>query len=214
MDYLGSREDYGAEALAESSLLSDPMEQFSMWLKEATEAGLFEPSAFVLGTRAESGSLQARTVLLRGLDTDGFLFYTNYDSRKGVAIGAGAAVSMVFGWYPLYRQVLVEGRASKVEAGVSDAYFATRPRDSQLGAWASDQSAEVASRAELDAKVAEIEARFEGVESIPRPPFWGGYRIVPTRIEFWKGRSNRLHDRIVFSRESASVPWQVSRLQP
>jgi pyridoxamine 5'-phosphate oxidase len=214
MDFLGSREDYGAEALAESSLLADPLEQFSAWLQEATDAGLFEPSAFVLGTLAQDGSLQARTVLLRGLETDGFLFYTNYESRKGAAIGAGAAVSMVFGWYPLYRQVLVEGRASKVDAEVSDAYFATRPRESQLGAWASAQSSEVSSRAELDANVAEIEARFDGVERIPRPPFWGGYRVVPTRIEFWKGRSNRLHDRIVFSRESASAPWQVSRLQP
>jgi pyridoxamine 5'-phosphate oxidase len=214
MEFLGSREDYGAEALAESSLLSDPMEQFSVWLQEATDSGLFEPSAFVLGTLAQDGSLQGRTVLLRGLDADGFLFYTNYESRKGAAIGDGAAVSMVFGWYAMYRQVLVEGSASRVEPEVSDAYFATRPRESQIGAWASAQSSEVTSRAELDAKVAEIEARFEGVERIPRPPFWGGYRVVPTRIEFWKGRSNRLHDRIVFSRELASDPWQVMRLQP
>ena len=194
-------------------MVQDPIRQFSLWLADAEQAEIFEPNAFVLGTVDESGKPTARTVLLRGVDDNGFYFYTNYSSRKGQAIGDGAQVSMVFGWYPQFRQVLVEGYAQQVPASESIAYFNTRPRDSQISAWASNQSQPIESREKLEEQYAQRQAEFaEG--DIPRPDFWGGYRIVPTRIEFWKGRSSRLHDRIEFSRESADLPWQVQRLQP
>ena len=213
MDYLGKRNDYGQQALTESHLVEDPIRQFSLWLADAEQAEIFEPNAFVLGTVDESGKPTARTVLLRGVDDNGFYFYTNYSSRKGQAIGDGSQVSMVFGWYPQFRQVLVEGYAQQVPASESNAYFNTRPRDSQISAWASNQSQPIESRERLEEQYVQRQAEFaEG--DIPRPDFWGGYRIVPTRIEFWKGRSSRLHDRIEFSRESADLPWQVQRLQP
>ena len=213
MDYLGKRNDYGQQALSESELVVEPIRQFSLWLAEAEQAGIFEPNAFVLGTIAADGKPSARTVLLRGVDDNGFYFYTNYSSRKGEAIAHGAEVSMVFGWYPQFRQVLVEGIAEKVAAAESDAYFNTRPRDSQISAWASNQSQPIGSREALDEQYAQRQAEFAEGE-IPRPEFWGGYRIVPTRIEFWKGRSNRLHDRIEFARLDANSPWTIRRLQP
>jgi len=213
-EFVGPREDYGAEALAEADLLPDPIAQFELWLAEATEAGLFEPSAFVLGTVSNSGGPQARTVLLRRVSAGGFQFFTNYESRKGEAITLNPKVSMVFGWYPLFRQVLVEGVARRLSDAESDAYFATRPRESQLGAWASRQSASLDARADLDLAVEEVGRRFEGFEEIPRPPFWGGYGVIPLRIEFWKGRSSRLHDRIVFERDAEGGAWRIGRLQP
>ena len=213
MDYLGKRNDYGQQALTESELVSDPIRQFSIWLGEAEQAGIFEPNAFVLGTIGADGKPSARTVLLRGVDDAGFYFYTNYESRKGQAIVHGASVSMVFGWYPQFRQVLVEGVAEKVETSESDAYFNTRPRDSQLSAWASNQSQPIESRDALEERYENRRAEF-AARDIPRPEFWGGYRIVPLRIEFWKGRSNRLHDRIVFTRASADSEWTIQRLQP
>ena len=213
MDYLGKRNDYGQQALSESELVVEPIRQFSLWLAEAEQAGIFEPNAFVLGTIAADGKPSARTVLLRGVDDNGFYFYTNYSSRKGEAIAHGAEVSMVFGWYPQFRQVLVEGMAERVADSESDAYFNTRPRDSQISAWASNQSQPIGSREALDEQYAQRQAEFAEGE-IPRPEFWGGYRIVPTRIEFWKGRSNRLHDRIEFARLDANAPWAIRRLQP
>ena len=213
MDYLGKRNDYGQQALTESELIPEPIRQFSLWLAEAEQAGIFEPNAFVLGTIGANGKPSARTVLLRGVDENGFYFYTNYSSRKGEAISHGAEVSMVFGWYPQFRQVLVEGMAERVADSESDAYFNTRPRDSQISAWASNQSQPIGSREALDEQYAQRQAEFAEGE-IPRPEFWGGYRIVPTRIEFWKGRSNRLHDRIEFARLDANAPWTIRRLQP
>jgi len=213
MDYLGKRNDYGQQALSESELIPEPIRQFSLWLAEAEQAGIFEPNAFVLGTIGANGKPSARTVLLRGVDDNGFYFYTNYSSRKGEAIAHGAEVSMVFGWYPQFRQVLVEGMAERVADSESDAYFNTRPRDSQISAWASNQSQPIGSREALDEQYAQRQAEFAEGE-IPRPEFWGGYRIVPTRIEFWKGRSNRLHDRIEFARLDANAPWAIRRLQP
>ena len=213
MDYLGKRNDYGQQALTESELVAEPIRQFSLWLAEAEQAGIFEPNAFVLGTIGANGKPSARTVLLRGVDDNGFYFYTNYSSRKGEAITHGVDVSMVFGWYPQFRQVLVEGMAERVADSESDAYFNTRPRDSQISAWASNQSQPIGSREALDEQYAQRQAEFAEGE-IPRPEFWGGYRIVPTRIEFWKGRSNRLHDRIEFARLDANSPWTIRRLQP
>ena len=213
MESLNRHEDYGQQALAEFELHEDPIRQFSLWLTEAEQAGIFEPNAFVLGTVAADGRPNARTVLLRGVGPEGFDFYTNYESRKGQAIAAGASVSMVFGWYPQYRQVLVEGNARAVQPTESDAYFHTRPRDSQIAAWASNQSRPIENRAALDAQYAEKQAVFASGD-VPRPEFWGGYRIVPTRIEFWTGRSNRMHDRIEFSRATPDAVWQIRRLQP
>jgi pyridoxamine 5'-phosphate oxidase len=218
MESLNRHEDYGQLALEEFDINADPIRQFSLWLAEAEQGGIFEPNAFVLGTVGTDGKPTARTVLLRGVDADGFYFYTNYQSRKGQAIGsselaAGAPVSMVFGWYSQYRQVLVEGYAEKVEAAESDAYFNTRPRDSQIAAWASNQSQPIENRAALDAQYAEKRAVF-ATGDVARPPHWGGYRIVPTRIEFWKGRSNRMHDRIEFGRTNPNAEWAIRRLQP
>jgi pyridoxamine 5'-phosphate oxidase len=216
MSALERHEDYGQQALDEFQVHADPIRQFSLWLAEADQAGIFEPNAFVLGTVDSSGKPTARTVLLRGVDDSGFYFYTNYQSRKGQAIDSfteAASVSMVFGWYSQYRQVLVEGTVQRVNPTESDAYFNTRPRDSQIAAWASDQSQPIQDRETLDAKYQEFQEQY-ATGDVPRPIHWGGYRIVPTRIEFWKGRSNRMHDRIEFLRAEPSQPWQIQRLQP
>ena len=220
MESLSRHEDYGQQALNENHLHSDPIRQFALWLAEAEQAGIFEPNAFVLGTVDAEGKPTARTVLLKGVAPEGFFFATNFSSRKGRAIAdglattpEGAPVSMVFGWYSQFRQVLIEGVAHKVEPSESDAYFFTRPRDSQIAAWASNQSQPIENREALDAQYAQRQAEF-ATGDVPRPEFWGGYRIVPTRIEFWKGRSNRMHDRVEFSRLSPSAEWSVRRLQP
>lgn len=211
MDSLTRHEDYGSDPLHESHMVPDPFEQFAAWLREAEAFPIYEPNAFVLGTIDDNGQPTARTVLLKGLD-DGFLFATNYLSRKGHALDGNTAVTAVFGWYPMHRQVIVEGLATKVSPDESTEYFSTRPRGSQVAAWASEQSRPIASRDALEQQFDEAERRFATETEVPRPPHWGGYRIVPTRIEFWKGRSNRMHDRIVYHRVDGD--WSVERLQP
>ncbi len=211
MDSLSRHEDYGHDALRETDLGDDPIEQLATWLMDAERAEIYEPNAFVLGTIDAAGKPSARTVLLKGLD-HGLLFATNYLSRKGEAIGGDAHVSAVFGWYSIHRQVIVEGRAERVSVAESDDYFDSRPRGSQVAAWASQQSRPIASRDDLEQQFDEAETRFANETTVPRPEHWGGFRIVPTRIEFWKGRSNRMHDRIVFER--AGDHWAVTRLQP
>lgn len=211
MDSLSRHEDYGQAALHEADMVGDPFAQLATWLVDAEKAEIYEPNAFVLGTIDRAGKPTARTVLLKGLD-DGLLFATNYLSRKGEAIGAKAPVTAVFGWYSIYRQVLVEGFAERVSATESDDYFVTRPRGSQVAAWASNQSHPIESRDALEQQFADADERFASDEVVPRPDFWGGFRIVPTRIEFWKGRSNRMHDRIVYTREGDH--WAIERLQP
>jgi pyridoxamine 5'-phosphate oxidase len=217
MDSLNRHEDYGQEALDETHLGANPIEQFKQWLIEAEAAEIFEPNAFVLGTVDATGQPTSRTVLLKGLDEDGFFFATNYLSRKGSALETNSKVSAVFGWYSMYRQVLIEGVAERVPSPESDEYFASRPHDSQVAAWSSHQSQPIDNRAALDAQFDEALAKFEGSD-VPRPDYWGGYRIVPTRIEFWKGRSNRMHDRIAFERPAndsgAPGDWEIQRLQP
>jgi pyridoxamine 5'-phosphate oxidase len=217
MDSLNRHEDYGQEALDETHLGANPIEQFKTWLREAEAAEIFEPNAFVLGTIDATGQPTSRTVLLKGLDEHGFFFATNYLSRKGSALETNPKVSAVFGWYSMYRQVLIEGVAHRVPVAESDEYFASRPHESQVAAWSSHQSARIENRAALDAQFDAALAKFEGTD-VPRPDYWGGYRIVPTRIEFWKGRSNRMHDRIVFEREvdETETPgeWNIGRLQP
>lgn len=211
MDSLSRHEDYGQAALRETDMVSDPLAQLAAWLVDAEKADIYEPNAFVLGTIDGAGKPTARTVLLKGLD-GGLLFATNYLSRKGEAIGTAAPVTAVFGWYSIHRQVIVEGHAERVSPVESDDYFATRPRGSQVAAWASNQSRPIQSREALEQQFDDADQRFAGDDDVPRPEFWGGFRIVPTRIEFWKGRSNRMHDRIVFTRTEHT--WSVERLQP
>ena len=211
-DALSRHTDYGQLALEEGSLLPDPIEQFRVWLAEADAEGIYEPNAMVLSTIGSDGNPSSRTVLLRGISEHGFAFYTDYTSRKGQALAHHPNVSLVFPWYPLHRQVLVTGRAEKVSPEDSDEYFASRPRGSQIGAWASDQSQPIASRADLEAKVLEVEERFAEADTVPRPEKWGGFVVRPDTIEFWAGRRSRLHDRIHFAKTSDG--WQTKRLQP
>lgn len=211
-DALSRHTDYGQLALEEGSLLPDPIEQFRVWLAEADAEGIYEPNAMVLSTIGSDANPSSRTVLLRGISDHGFAFYTDYTSRKGQALAHHPNVSLVFPWYPLHRQVLVTGTVEKVSPEDSDEYFASRPRGSQIGAWASDQSQPIASRADLEEKVRDVEERFTDVDTVPRPQKWGGFVVRPDTIEFWAGRRSRLHDRIHFSKTSDG--WQTKRLQP
>lgn len=217
MESLNRHEDYGQESLDETHLLSDPIEQFKVWLKDAEAAELYEPNAFVLATVDEKNQPRSRTVLLKGVDDQGFFFATNYLSRKGEAVASNNNVAATFGWYSMYRQVLIQGIAVKADAAESDEYHASRPHDSQVAAWSSKQSQPINTRADLDAQFDDALAKFENT-NVPRPEFWGGYRILPTRIEFWKGRSNRMHDRIEYIRtqngDGSFTAWQVQRIQP
>lgn len=209
-DLAALREEYTRGGLDESDLAGDPVTMFEQWFAEATTAGLVEANAMVLATTGPGGP-SARTVLLKGVGPDGFVFYTNYGSRKAAELDAEPRCALLFGWYPLQRQIRVEGVATRVSREETEAYFATRPRDSQLGAWASAQSAPVASRADLDAAYDEIAARFADGD-VPAPPYWGGYRVRPERVEFWQGRRGRMHDRLAYF-DDAGV-WRTERLAP
>lgn len=205
------RKEYTRAGLTESDVAPDPVEQFRRWFDEALEADLHEPNAFVLATATRDGLPSARVVLLKGLDERGFVFYTNYEGRKGRELEENPRAALLFYWGELERQVRIEGTVSRVSEEESDAYYASRPRGSRLGAWASEQSRVVEGREVLESRIGDLEAEYEGRE-VPRPPFWGGYRVNPAAIEFWQGRENRLHDRIVYRRESGR--WKTERLQP
>lgn len=200
--------------LRRADLAADPFVQFQAWFDEARAAGLHEPEAMVVSSVGADGLPSSRYVLLKGLD-HGFVFFTNFESRKGLELDAHASAAICFPWHVLSRQVRVAGRVERVGDAESDAYFASRPRGSQIGAWASDQSQVLVDRAELEARTAETEARYEGTD-IPRPPHWGGYRVVPSELEVWQGRPDRLHDRFRYSRDLSAPggPWTVSRLAP
>ena len=191
---------------------ADPVAQLDRWLEEAGRTGLRNPHAMALATVDSDGTLSARMVLLKGMDERGAIFYTNRDSRKGRALEAGSRAALIFYWDSLSRQVSIEGRVSRADDADSDEYFATRPRGAQIGAWASDQSQPVAGRAALEARFAEVEQRYEGRE-VPRPPHWCGYRVHLDRIEFWQGRPDRLHDRVVYTRDEDGG-WSTQRLCP
>jgi pyridoxamine 5'-phosphate oxidase len=189
----------------------DPFRQFHAWFAEAEAAGLYQPDAMTLATATPEGRPSARLVLLRGIDQRGFTFFTNYDSRKARELATNPWAALVLFWATLHRQVRVEGRVEVVSAAESDAYFQTRPRGSQLGAWASPQSEVIDGRGGLEQRVEELTRRFEG-QPVPRPPRWGGYRVVPDTIEFWQGRENRLHDRLCYRRRPDG--WEIVRLAP
>lgn len=214
-DLAAERTDYTGDHLLEDAAPADPYDLFTAWLEDAfaaKERGVLpEPTAVVISTVSPEGRPSSRTVLLKGIVDGGFTVFTNYDSQKGRDLAGNAGVALLFGWYPLHRQVRVEGTATKVPAAESDAYFSTRPRGSQLGAWASAQSSEVGSLAELQAAYAEAERRFDGVP-VPRPEHWGGYRIIPETIEFWQGQPSRMHDRLRYRRTDGG--WTVGRLAP
>jgi pyridoxamine 5'-phosphate oxidase len=206
------RQEYAGE-LTESDLAETWVIQFGRWLADAIAADLPEPNAMVLATADGRGRPGARNVLLKGYDERGVVFYTNYDSRKGRELAANPYGSAVFSWLPLHRQVRIDGVVAKASRAETEAYFAVRPRDARIGAWASPQSAVIASRADLDAAVAAVEERFAGTPEPPPPPHWGGYRLTPEAVEFWQGRESRLHDRLRY-RRTETGDWVVERLAP
>jgi pyridoxamine 5'-phosphate oxidase len=197
--------------LQEKDLARDPFRQFEKWFQEAEAAKVIEPNAMTLSTSTRDGRVSARTVLLKGVDGRGFVFFTNYESRKGRHLGENPWASMVFPWLALERQVVVEGNITKVSREESEAYFQTRPHGSQLGAWVSQQSSVVPNRQALEEAFKAIEKRFAG-QPVPTPPHWGGYRLAPEVVEFWQGRRSRLHDRLRYRRVAEG--WVVERLAP
>ena len=204
------RKDYALKTLDEKEVDRDPMKQFGVWMVEAIHAQVPEPTAMTLATVDGDGQPSARVVLLKGVDPRGFVFYTNYESRKGRELEGNPAAAMAFLWKEIERQVRIEGRVEKVTAEESNAYYDTRPLGSRIGAWASPQSQAIESRDWLETRWSQFTDRFG--EKPPRPPHWGGYRLVPDYVELWQGRMSRLHDRIAYRRREGG--WQVSRLAP
>ena len=208
------RKEYMARGLDESAVDADPMRQFGVWFDDAVAAHLIEPNAMALATATPDGIPSVRMVLLKGFDAAGFVFYTNYESRKGRELAANPHAALDLFWVELERQVRIEGPVERVTPEQSDAYFHSRPRGSQLGSAASHQSTVLPSREPLERRLAELEAQYaDEDETIPRPEYWGGYRVVPQVMEFWQGRPNRLHDRLRYTRRSDGT-WTIERLSP
>lgn len=205
------RRSYSLKELSENSVSPDPFSQFSFWMHEAINSNLLDPNAMTLATATKEGIPSARTVLLRGFDDKGFLFFTNYESSKAKDLIANPVASLLLFWVELERQVRISGKVEKVRREDSEKYFVSRPQGHQLGAWASKQSKIISSREILEKQFEEMKKRFENKE-VPLPPFWGGYRVIPNKFEFWQGRESRLHDRICYSLEKES--WKIERLSP
>lgn len=208
------RREYTYAGLSRDTLHENPLQQFEHWLQQAIDAQLAQPNAMQIATVSPDGQPSLRTVLLKSYDTSGFVFYTNYGSRKARELDTNAKAALLFTWLAFDRQVRIEGPASRVSTAESLAYFITRPRDSQLGAWASKQSSPLSTRAMLETQLHRIRETFHRRE-VPLPSFWGGYRIAPLRIEFWQGRVDRMHDRFVFQRATVTdTSWEIVRLAP
>lgn len=206
------RKEYSRETLEVSSVGKDPIHQFEKWFDEALRAEVLEPNAMTLSTVTESGRPSARVVLLKGIEQGKFLFFTNHQSRKGKELENNPACALTFFWPELERQIRIEGITHRVDAAYAEKYFQSRPRGSQIGAWASPQSTVISDRALIEDRVKEIEKKFKDQELIPKPHQWGGYAVEPVEIEFWQGRPSRLHDRIVFYKVDES--WIIRRLAP
>ena len=205
------RRDYSSRELLESTVPTDPFAQFSTWMNEAINSEVLDANAMTVSTVDADGRPSSRVVLLKGFDHSGVVFFTNYESKKASDLDSNSNISLHFFWPDLQRQVSISGTAAKTPREESEAYFASRPVDSQIGAWASKQSTVLRNRRELEDRVAEVRMRFDGKE-IPCPPFWGGFRVIPDKFEFWQGRQNRLHDRIVYERKDGA--WEIVRLSP
>lgn len=212
-DLSGSRLSYERGALDVDAVDADPFKQFETWFEQALAAELIEPYAMTLATVGVDGQPSARIVLLRGWESSGFVFFTNYESQKGDEISHTPRAAALFYWASLERQIRIEGSVERLSAAESDAYFAKRPRGHRLSAWASHQSSVVPDRAYLEAQMAMYEERFADAD-VPRPDYWGGYRIRANRFEFWQGRRNRVHDRLLYRRDLASGEWIIERLSP
>lgn len=209
-DLADLRRDYAGKELTKAFVHADPFVQFSEWLDEALSSEITDANAMLLSTVDPGGRPSSRVVLLKGLDNNGFVFFTNYESKKAADLAKSPNASLTFFWPQLQRQVHISGTAETISSAESAAYFKTRPYDSQIGAWASHQSSVIESRAMLEAKFEEMRMKFRN--DVPLPPFWGGYRVTPTQIEFWQGRASRLHDRIVY--RSLDDNWIIERLSP
>lgn len=212
LDVASLRRNYALQTLSEADVLHDPISQFAVWFEEALNSQLMEPNAMTLATADREGRPSARIVLLKGFDKQGFLFFTNYESRKGQELAENPQAALLFAWLELERQIRIEGAVEKVTPEESKIYFQSRPKGSQIGAWASPQSHVIEGREILERRVAELRVEYEHEEKLPPPPFWGGYRLKPNRIEFWQGRESRLHDRICYTREKEN--WKIERLAP
>ncbi len=210
--YADLRRDYSLAGLTEKDLAKDPFRQFEKWFQEAEAAKIPEPNAMTLSTSDGEGQPSSRTILLKGLDGRGFVFYGNYESRKGRELSANPRASLLFPWIAIERQVIAEGRVARISREESETYFHSRPRLSQLGAWASQQSSIVSGRAVLEQNMKAMDEKYAGRE-VPLPPNWGGYRLAPETVEFWQGRRNRLHDRLRY-RRGKDGDWTVERLAP
>ena len=211
MDISNLREEYTQAGLSRASLLSSPFEQFELWFRQAQQAQLAEPNAMSLATASDQAVPALRTVLLKYFDDNGFVFFTNYSSNKARDISTNPQVALMFPWVALERQVVIQGRAEKISSAESLRYFLSRPSGSQLGAWVSHQSSVITGRKVLEMKLAQLQQKFRDGK-IPLPDFWGGYRVVPEKIEFWQGRPSRLHDRFLYSRQAGE--WHIDRLAP
>lgn len=213
MDLGALRRDYTQRGLTLEDLKPNPFDQFALWFQQAIDAELLEPNALVLSTVASDSTPFQRTVLLKYFDQEGFVFFTNYGSRKAQHISENPRVSMLFPWYGLERQLVIAGTATKISTAESFKYFSSRPRGSQLGAWVSQQSSIISSRQLLEMQFEKMKQKFLNQE-IPLPDFWGGYRVEPISFEFWQGRPNRLHDRFLYSRQDEEGTWNIQRLSP